>query len=86
MQLGVEEITSGNVACFANEMDIKEPVIAEEVLDSEKVYEVVIEEIVEDSQVSVTEQVGELIDEKVSGTIIVSLLKFLMNLNLFIPT
>ena len=37
MQLGVEEITAGNVACVAQKIDLEEPVLVEEVLEKEKI-------------------------------------------------
>ena len=66
MQLGVEEITVGNVACVAQKIDLEESVIVEEVLETEKVSEVKIEEMVDEADLSVEESQVE----KTSGMII----------------
>src|ERR1043165_3887195 len=62
MQLGVEEITTGNVACVAQKMDLDEPVSVEEDLMTEKMSEVKIEELSEESDDCVEKKLGLILD------------------------
>ena len=62
MQLGVEEITTGNVACVSQKMDLDEPVSVEEDLMTEKMSKVKIEELSEESDVCVEKKLGLILD------------------------